>query len=57
MVRGFVSRRTGEIIVGVVLFLAYGGLLLGVLPRQPGVSWQGHLFGELGGLLAALLLA
>ncbi len=29
------------------------GILLGVLPGQPGVSWQGHLFGAIGGGLAA----
>jgi membrane associated rhomboid family serine protease len=39
--------------LGVILLLVYGGLLLGVLPGQPGISWQGHLFGALGGALAA----
>lgn len=53
MVRGAFTRSAGEIILGIVLFLAYGGLLLGVLPGQPGVSWQGHLFGAVGGALAA----
>ncbi|NED69969.1 rhomboid family intramembrane serine protease, partial [Streptomyces sp. SID10244] len=27
------------------------------LPGNPGVSWQGHLFGALGGVLAAWFLA
>ncbi|MDN4162502.1 rhomboid family intramembrane serine protease [Nocardioides abyssi] len=53
IVRGAFTRSAGEIILGIVLFLAYGGLLLGVLPGQPGVSWQGHLFGAVGGALAA----
>jgi membrane associated rhomboid family serine protease len=53
MLRGFFARRAGEITIGVVLFIFYGGLLWGVLPGQPGISWQGHLFGAIGGGLAA----
>lgn len=56
MVRGIFSRSAGEIILGLVLFFMYGGLLLGVLPGQPGISWQGHLFGAVGGGLAAAFL-
>lgn len=56
MVRGIFTRSAGEIILGIVLFLMYGGLLLGVLPGQPGVSWQGHLFGAVGGALAGWLV-
>ncbi len=56
VVRGFLNRSTTEILVGVAVFLLYSGALLGVLPGQPGVSWQGHLFGAVGGLLAARLL-
>jgi membrane associated rhomboid family serine protease len=57
MVRGVVSRRPGEVILGLTLFFLYGGVLFGVLPGQPGISWQGHLFGAIGGLLAALWLS
>jgi membrane associated rhomboid family serine protease len=57
MVRGIFSRSAGEIILGMVLFFMYGGLLLGVLPGQPGISWQGHLFGAVGGALAAAFLS
>jgi len=53
MVRGLYSRSPGQVATGVVLFLVYGGLLWGVLPGQPGISWQGHLFGALGGGVAA----
>jgi membrane associated rhomboid family serine protease len=31
-------------------------MLLGVLPGQPEVSWQAHLFGAIGGLLAARMV-
>ncbi len=56
VVRGFLNRRTTEILIGVAVFLLYSGALLGVLPGQPGISWQGHLFGAIGGLAAARLL-
>lgn len=55
VVRGLLTGRTTEILIGVAVFLLYSGALLGVLPGQPGVSWQGHLFGAIGGALAARL--
>ncbi|MDZ5663355.1 rhomboid family intramembrane serine protease [Nocardioides sp. S-58] len=56
VVRGFLNRNTTEILIGVVVFLLYSSALLGVLPGQTGVSWQGHLFGAVGGVIAARLL-
>jgi membrane associated rhomboid family serine protease len=56
VVRGFLNRRPTEVLIGVAVFLLYSGALLGVLPGQPGVSWQGHLFGAIGGFVAARLL-
>ena len=57
LVIGFLERRAVGILISVGVFLVYGGVLLGVLPGQPGVSWQGHLFGAAGGVLAAYHLA
>jgi len=51
--RGFYTRAPGQIALGVVVFLFYGGILLGVLPSTAGVSWQAHLGGAIGGVLAA----
>ena len=57
LVRGFLNRHWGQILLSVVLFLAYGGILFGVLPTVAGyVSWQAHLGGAAGGVMAALLL-
>lgn len=53
LIRGIVSRSPWQIVLGVVLFVVYGSLLWGVLPGQQGVSWQMHLFGAIGGALAA----
>ena len=55
ILRGLFTRNGTQILIGVGVFLVYGGLLLGVLPGQPGVSGQGHLFGAVGGVLAAWL--
>lgn len=57
ILRGVFSRRLGQIAIGALVLLFYGGLLWGVLPSQPGVSWQGHLFGAVGGGLAAYWFA
>lgn len=55
-VYGFVARRIGQAIVGVLVILVYGSMLWGVLPLQQGVSWQGHLFGAVAGVLLAVWL-
>lgn len=53
LVRGLFAHKASQIIIAVVVFLLYGGVLLGVLPTAPGVSWQAHLGGAIGGALAA----
>lgn len=55
--RGIFERRFWSILGSLVVFFLYGGALWGLLPGRPGVSWEGHLFGFLGGVLAARLLA
>jgi membrane associated rhomboid family serine protease len=57
LLRGFVSRRAGQILLGLAILFLYGGVLWGVLPGQPGISWQGHLFGALGGAIAAFTVS
>jgi membrane associated rhomboid family serine protease len=44
-------------LLSVGIFVMDGGIRWGVLPSQPGVSWEGHLFGFAGGVLAARMLA
>ena len=54
---GVYRRSLRTILTSIVIGLSYGGMVLGVLPGVPGISWEGHLFGFLGGWLAAFLLA
>jgi membrane associated rhomboid family serine protease len=51
--RGFYTGSGRQIALGLLIFVLYGGALWGVLPSDAGVSWQAHLGGALGGLLAA----
>jgi membrane associated rhomboid family serine protease len=55
VLRGLIDRRPVDIVVAAGVALAYGYLLPGVLPGQERISWQGHLAGVLGGMLAAWL--
>ena len=57
LLRGYFQRNIPSIILSLVVGFLYGGLIWGVLPMQPGISWQGHLFGFLGGALSAKLIA
>jgi membrane associated rhomboid family serine protease len=51
--RGVWSRRPVHLLVGLLVLAVYGStLLFGIVP-EPGISWQGHLFGAIGGVVAA----
>jgi membrane associated rhomboid family serine protease len=54
--RGAYSRSLGQIALGVVVLAVWGTTLLQGLVPEDGISWQGHLFGAIGGILAARML-
>ena len=57
LLRGYFERSFAAILFSLVVGFLYGGMIWGVLPIQYGISWQGHLFGFVGGAIAARLLA
>lgn len=57
LLRGYFQRNIPSIAISLLVTFLYGSLIWGILPSSPGVSWQGHLFGFLGGVLAAKVIA
>jgi membrane associated rhomboid family serine protease len=54
--RGIFSRSFAQIGLGLVVLAVWGTTLLRGLVPEDGISWQGHLFGAVGGVAAAWLL-
>ena len=53
MCLGVFRRDWKALIISILISIAYGGALYSLLVYTPGISWTGHLFGFLSGVLAA----
>ncbi len=53
--RAWYERNLKSFIVAFVTVFLYGGIIWGLLPTFTHISWEGHLFGLLAGILAARL--
>jgi membrane associated rhomboid family serine protease len=54
---GFLSKSIKLLLISLIVAFFYGGLIFGVMPTSPFVSWESHLFGFVAGLIAAKLWA
>lgn len=52
---GIIKRDRRAITLALIVTFLYGGLVWGVLPLKKGISWEGHLFGALTGIAAAII--
>ena len=52
-VLGLLRRDRASVAAAMIALFLYGGMLLTILPREFDVSWQSHLGGALGGVIAA----
>jgi membrane associated rhomboid family serine protease len=51
--RGLFERRLASLLMSLVVGILFGGALIASLPPQAGISWSGHAFGFVGGIIAA----
>lgn len=52
---GIFRRNTRSIVLSLIIIVLYSGYISGILPDQPGISWESHLLGGLVGILVAFL--
>lgn len=50
---GWYSKKFIAFFTSFALIFVYGGILFGLLPGRPQISWEAHLFGFLGGIALA----
>ena len=55
LVAGFLSKQFKLLLISLFVMFGYGGMIWGVLPSSPYISWESHLFGALAGGTAALI--
>lgn len=55
---GIFERKISSILLSLFVMVFYGSLIFGAIPflAMPGISWEGHLFGMIGGIVAARML-
>lgn len=53
---GVLRRDRPAMALSMLVFFLYGGMVWGIFPREPGVSFEAHFFGAVTGLALAFLL-
>ncbi len=52
---GLFRRNIKAIVIALIVLFYYGGLFMGILPGQQGISWDGHLLGAFAGIFTAYI--
>ena len=54
---GLIQKNRSLASLSLLIVFVYGGMVWGVLPLKPEVSWESHLFGAITGLILAIIYA
>jgi len=55
LLSGWFSRKLKYIVVSIMLIFFYSGMIFSVLPGKADISWEGHLFGFIAGIIVSWL--
>ncbi len=50
---GIFRKDVRSVILALITVFLYGGAIVGIFPVNPGVSWEGHLYGSLVGIVCS----
>lgn len=53
---GVLRRDKQSIALSLIVFFLYGGMIWGIFPQAPGISFESHFFGAAMGVILAVLL-
>lgn len=54
--RAWFDRKLKNIVIAITVVLLYGGMIYGLNPNQPGISYEAHIAGVLAGILFSGLI-
>ena len=52
---GVFRKDVRSVVLALITVLLYGGAIVGIFPVEPGVSWEGHLYGSVVGIFCGWL--
>jgi len=50
---GVFQKQPKFILISIITFFTYGGMIFALIPQAAHISWEGHLFGFLAGIACA----
>ena len=53
---GFIKKDIKSLLLSIVIIVLYGGLIWGIFPGRFWISWEGHFFGAIVGVVIAFYL-
>jgi membrane associated rhomboid family serine protease len=50
---GVFRKNKKSVVLAMIMLILYSGMFEGILPNEPGISWESHLYGSIVGIFTA----